>query len=117
MDGQPFQLHCGQDNQVLVFDPATVMALRTDHRIVGSLEGSHPANPMQNGYMSLPLLLLPEETALLLERGAIELSGIDFAWPKSEADEMRFELFKDLHRRGFYITRALKFGGDYMLYP
>ncbi|KAJ1798064.1 tRNA-splicing endonuclease subunit [Coemansia sp. RSA 2399] len=113
----PFQLHCGHDNQVLVFDADVAVALRTQHRIVGSLEGSHPSNPLQNGYMYLPLLLLPEEAALLLEQCAIELSGFTFAWPQTDADKTRFALFKDLHRRGFYITRALKFGGDYLLYP
>ncbi|KAJ1667434.1 tRNA-splicing endonuclease subunit [Coemansia sp. RSA 1813] len=114
---QPFKLHCGNDNQVLVFDADVAMALRTEYRIVGSLEGSHPKNPLQNGYMYLPLLLLPEETALLLEKGAIELSGMAFTWPQIETDKARFELFKDLHQRRFYITRALKFGGDYLLYP
>ncbi|KAJ2514274.1 tRNA-splicing endonuclease subunit [Coemansia sp. RSA 2049] len=114
---RPLRLHCGQHNQVLVFDADAAMRLRTEHRIVGCLEGSHPRNPLQNGYMYLPLSLLPEETALLLERNAVELLGIQFTWPETPADRLRLALFKDLHRRGFFITRALKFGGDYLLYP
>ncbi|KAJ1994635.1 tRNA-splicing endonuclease subunit [Coemansia umbellata] len=107
---EPYKLVCGKDNQVLVFDADVVLKLRTDHQIVGSLEGSHPTNPLQNGFMYLPLLLLPEETALLLERGAVELHGEPFTWPEGDQDKIRFGLFKDLHSRGYYITRGLKFG-------
>ncbi|KAJ2663979.1 tRNA-splicing endonuclease subunit [Coemansia sp. RSA 1200] len=95
---RPFRLQCGQHNQVLVFDVGVAMSLRTEHRIVGCLEGSHPRNPLQNGYMYLPLSLLPEETALLLERNVVELHGVDFTWPESQTDRSRFALFKDLHR-------------------
>ncbi|KAJ2315567.1 tRNA-splicing endonuclease subunit [Coemansia sp. RSA 2611] len=108
---------CCANGQVLVDDADTVLKLRTEHRIVGTLEGSHPTNPLQNNYFGLPLILLPEEAALLLEQHAITLDGDAFTWPKTEQDKVRFGLFKDLHGRGYFITRGIKYGGDYLLYP
>ncbi|KAJ2359357.1 tRNA-splicing endonuclease subunit [Coemansia sp. RSA 2618] len=105
------------NGQVLVTSVDVVLSLRKEHRVVGSLEGSHPANPLQNHYFGLPLMLFPEETALLLERHAVELEGDAFTWPETEEEHIRFRLFKDLHSRGYFITRGIKYGGDYLLYP
>ncbi|KAJ2797287.1 tRNA-splicing endonuclease subunit, partial [Coemansia guatemalensis] len=76
----PHRLQCA-GGQVLVLDAAVVLSLRKEHRIVGSLEGSHPTNPLQNRYFALPLVLLPEEAAMLAEAGVVELEGDAFAWP------------------------------------
>lgn len=43
--------------------------LRTKWRIVGNFVGALPQKPMQNLQLTLPLLLLPEEVALLLHKG------------------------------------------------
>jgi len=56
-----------------IWDPEDVITLRTKYRIVGSLVGLLPKNPLQNIFSSLPLLLLPEEVSLLLEKGYIYL--------------------------------------------
>ncbi|KAJ3090222.1 tRNA-splicing endonuclease subunit, partial [Quaeritorhiza haematococci] len=56
-----------------VWEPETVMALRINHRIVGALIGTLARLPTQNMFLSLPLLLLPEEVTLLLEEGLIHL--------------------------------------------
>ncbi|KAJ2833141.1 tRNA-splicing endonuclease subunit [Coemansia sp. 'formosensis'] len=103
------------DGHVMVYDADTVLRLRRDFRIVGSLEGSHPTNPQQNNYYGLPLVLLPEEIALLSADPRI--TGLEQVQPPNSRDEARFALFRDLHKRGFYITRGIKFGADYMLYP
>ncbi|KAJ2448700.1 tRNA-splicing endonuclease subunit [Coemansia sp. RSA 2336] len=110
------RLRCVND-KVLVTDADTVLHLRKQYHIVGSLEGTHPANPLQNHYFGLPLVLSPEETKFLLEEDAIELEGDHFEWPHSEQEQLQYKLFKDFHSRGFYITRGIKFGGDYLLYP
>ena len=34
--------------------------------------------------------------------------------PRSES---RFQVFRDLRQRGYYITSAGKFGGDFLVYP
>lgn len=55
---------------VSVWDPAAVLCLRTEHRIVGTLVGHLPPQlPQQPGCFSLPLILMPEEVTLLLEKG------------------------------------------------
>ncbi|KAJ2781235.1 tRNA-splicing endonuclease subunit [Coemansia javaensis] len=113
---QRHRLQCA-GGHVLVADADLALALRTEHRVVGSLEGSHPTNPLQNNYLGLPLVLLPEEAALLVAEGAAEIAGDPFAWPETDRDRLRFALFRDLHARGFYVTRGVKFGGDYLLYP
>ncbi|KAJ2151377.1 tRNA-splicing endonuclease subunit [Coemansia sp. RSA 637] len=110
------KLRCAS-GQVMVTCADDVLWLRTKHRIVGSLEGSHPANPLQNNYFGLPLFLMPEETALLIECDVICIEGDKFEWPQSERDQLRFKLFKDLHGRGFFVTQGIKFGGEYLLYP
>jgi hypothetical protein len=57
---------------VSVWDPAAVLRLRTEHRIVGTLIGHLPPQlPQQPGRFSLPLILMPEEVSLLLEQGVL----------------------------------------------
>lgn len=43
--------------------------LRSQHRISGVLAGTLPQAAQQNLFLGMPLLLLPEEVVLLLERG------------------------------------------------
>lgn len=41
-------------------------------------------------------------------------------WPvrdQSSGSTNRFQVFRDLRRRGFYLTSAGKFGGDFLVYP
>lgn len=41
-------------------------------------------------------------------------------WPVREHDSRsstRYQVFRDLRRRGFYLTSAGKFGGDFLVYP
>ncbi|ORX63790.1 tRNA-intron endonuclease catalytic domain-like protein, partial [Basidiobolus meristosporus CBS 931.73] len=51
-----------------LWDAAAACALRSEHRIVGVLVGSLPRLPLQNSFFSLPVLLMPEEVTLLLEK-------------------------------------------------
>ncbi|XP_036393296.1 tRNA-splicing endonuclease subunit Sen34 [Megalops cyprinoides] len=37
--------------------------------------------------------------------------------PRDERSEIRFRVFRDLRRQGYYLTSAGKFGGDYLVYP
>ncbi|KAJ1642243.1 tRNA-splicing endonuclease subunit, partial [Coemansia asiatica] len=113
-----YEIQWSESGQAVIFDADTVMRLRKDHRIVGALEGSHPSNPLQNLYFGLPLVLLPEETAMLVEMAVIVPDPkVTLEWPSTSHEKMLFALFKDLHQRGYYITRGLKFGGEYLLYP
>lgn len=52
-----------------LFD-AEVSIMRNEYRIFGALVGSLPSHPQQNIAFSLPVSLLPEEAAILLEIGA-----------------------------------------------
>lgn len=41
-------------------------------------------------------------------------------WPVREhtsRSRTRYQVFRDLRRRGFYLTSAGKFGGDFLVYP
>lgn len=42
-------------------------------------------------------------------------------WPIRAQDELRcevrYQVFRDLRGRGFYLTSAGKFGGDFLVYP
>ena len=56
------------NDEIFVWDKESVMILRRKYRIVGSLVGSLPSKPRQNLVFSLPLVLLPEEARLLLDK-------------------------------------------------
>ncbi|PVU99868.1 hypothetical protein BB560_005432 [Smittium megazygosporum] len=116
------------DNIGLVFDPKDVRFLREKFRIVGSMIGSLDNQPIQNSLLGIPLSLLPEEIALLLEKvpdvdtvsnihqGIIAQDTINYEWPKTEFDKIKKLVFSDLWNKGHYITSGLKFGGDYLVY-
>lgn len=50
----------------------------------------------------------PEEGGFLAARWPL---------PQDEKSETRLHVFRDLRRRGFFLTSAGKFGGDYLVYP
>lgn len=49
------------------------LKLRRDHRILGELVGSFSRSTRQDIFLGLPLLLLPEEVTLLLEKNIAHL--------------------------------------------
>lgn len=55
--------------QAYVWSVADVRTLRTDFHICGSLVGTLPGLSQQNVFLGLPLLLAPEEVAVLVEGG------------------------------------------------
>lgn len=38
-------------------------------------------------------------------------------WPIRDCSSTRYQVFRDLRGRGFYLTSAGKFGGDFLVYP
>ncbi|XP_036441559.1 tRNA-splicing endonuclease subunit Sen34 [Colossoma macropomum] len=50
----------------------------------------------------------PEEVGFL---------AADWPMPRDKRSETRFRVYRDLRRKGFYLTSAGKFGGDYLVYP
>ncbi|XP_062860940.1 tRNA-splicing endonuclease subunit Sen34 [Trichomycterus rosablanca] len=46
-----------------------------------------------------------------------EFLAADGSMPKDERLQTRFLVYRDLRRKGFYLTSAGKFGGDYLVYP
>ena len=72
------------NNKIFVWDKEAVMTLRRKYRIVGSLVGSLPSKPRQNLVFSLPLILQPEETRLLLDRNIVRIVESTTAKPSEE---------------------------------
>ncbi|KAI8373040.1 tRNA intron endonuclease [Radiomyces spectabilis] len=105
----------------LVFDAKVVEQLRCDYRIIGSLTGTLPRFPLQNKFLGLPLVLMPEEVTLLLSKkiAYIETSTDIPTWiyPLTDMDRLRYQVYKYLWSQSFYITGGAKFGGDYLAYP
>lgn len=60
-------------NNVFVWNADDWLTLRKNHRIIGELVGCLPKHPRQEILSGLPLLLLPEEVSLLLEKGIARL--------------------------------------------
>ena len=71
-------------NQIFVWDKEDVMTLRRKYRIVGSLVGSLPSKPRQNLVFSLPLVLQPEETRLLLDKNIARIVESTTTRPSEE---------------------------------
>lgn len=48
-----------------------------------------------------------------------ERSFLSTNWPmpKDERLEVRFRVYRDLSSKGYYLTSAGKFGGDFLVYP
>ena len=78
------------NNKIFVWDKEAVMALRRKYRIVGSLVGSLPSKPRQNLVFSLPLILQPEETRLLLDKNIVRIVESTTAKP-SEGTVLKFQ--------------------------
>ncbi|EGI65192.1 tRNA-splicing endonuclease subunit Sen34 [Acromyrmex echinatior] len=72
------------------------LKLRRDHRIIGELVGSFPKLTRQEIFLGLPLLLLPEEVTLLLEKKIACL--VECTNLKTQPDEslnQRFQEYRD----------------------
>ncbi|KAI8894446.1 tRNA intron endonuclease [Globomyces pollinis-pini] len=46
----------------------------------------------------------------------VETVPIDWKWPMLQSDIERYNIFKSLWNRGYYLTDGSKFGADYLLY-
>ncbi|KAI9486276.1 MAG: hypothetical protein EXX96DRAFT_614115 [Benjaminiella poitrasii] len=101
-------------NKYFIFNKDDVKTLRCDYRIVGALNGTLPAFPLQNTFFGLPLILLPEEVDLLLSKGWARL--ITKTPRLSSPSTDRSLIFGHFWSLGFYLTNGLKFGGDFVLY-
>ncbi|KAJ0178307.1 hypothetical protein K1T71_006130 [Dendrolimus kikuchii] len=62
-----------ENGKAYVWNSADWYILRKSHRICGALIGSLPSFPRQNDFLGLPMALLPEESALLVEKGICKL--------------------------------------------
>jgi len=48
---------------------ADIAVIRTEHRVCGTLLGTLPRLSQQNVFLGVPLVLQPEEAALLVDKG------------------------------------------------
>lgn len=72
------------------------MKLRQNHRIIGELVGSFPKSTRQDVFSGLPLLLLPEEVTLLLEkRIACLIQWSDLEKPPTESLNKKFQEYRN----------------------
>ncbi|CAB3984397.1 tRNA-splicing endonuclease subunit Sen34-like [Paramuricea clavata] len=91
------------NQEIFVWDKEAVMMLRRKCRIVGSLVGSLPSKPRQNLVFSLPLVLLPEEARLLLDKNIARIVESDITRPSQEIvhkfqDERRTSIQEQIER-------------------
>ncbi|XP_075223089.1 tRNA splicing endonuclease subunit 34 [Lycorma delicatula] len=61
------------NGEVFVWNASDWLELRENHRIVGNLIGCLPSLPRQDSFRGLPLVLLPEEATLLIEKNIAKL--------------------------------------------
>ena len=72
-----------------VWNKDDVIKLKKELRIPGTLVGSLPRKPWQNQVMSLPLMLMPEEVSICIDKGFAHLASkeIGVISPKTEIIE------------------------------
>lgn len=66
----PLYIHGGR---AYIWNAEDWYKIRSEHRICGSLIGAAPSFPRQNDFLGLPMVLMSEEAALLVEKGICEL--------------------------------------------
>ena len=64
-----------------------------------------------------PVLIHTASTSLPWHHSPDALSEASFTWPQTPEEIVRFKVFKEIWNKGFYISKASYFGGDYLLYP
>ncbi|XP_011867038.1 PREDICTED: tRNA-splicing endonuclease subunit Sen34 [Vollenhovia emeryi] len=86
-------------NSAFVWNADDWLRLRRDHRIIGELVGSFPKASRQDIFLGLPLLLLPEEVTLLLEKKIARL--VEYTGLKAQPDELLSERFREYKEKLF----------------
>jgi len=94
MDDSKIRITLLEAGSAAVWRKTDVIKLKKELRIPGMFIGSLPRKPWQNQVMSLPLLLMPEEVSLLLEKGFAYLSSKDVGM--SVVDKKYVQDFKTL---------------------
>ena len=78
--------------------------MRQDYRIVGELIGCLPKQPRQEVLLGLPLLLLPEEAKLLIEKGIVRL--VHYPSIEKKPSESLKNLFNE-YREKLYLEQQI----------
>jgi tRNA-splicing endonuclease subunit Sen34 len=82
------------NGRYLLFSADAVTYLRREHNIGGVFMGTLPHVPQQNVFLGLPLLLMPEEARVLVEKGVARI----FDDAKFHDHGMRMLIEADKHR-------------------
>lgn len=83
-------------NNAFIWNADDWLTLRRDHRIIGELVGSFPKSTRQEVFLGLPLLLLPEEVTLLLEKKiACLVECTSLKTQPNESLSQRFQEYRD----------------------
>ncbi|XP_031165331.2 tRNA-splicing endonuclease subunit Sen34 [Sander lucioperca] len=132
--GVELQVQQYQEAQQRSYEEQSVLALE-DRK--SALLRAMTSSPTESGDESLQRRLVALESSFSFPRSAmaVQLStaraGLSYCadardflradWPIRAQDEprraARYQVFRDLRGRGFYLTSAGKFGGDFLVYP
>ncbi|KAF8352296.1 tRNA-intron endonuclease catalytic domain-like protein [Amanita rubescens] len=72
-----------------VWDVNDIATLRSEHRICGILTGTLPHLSQQNVFLGIPLVLMPEETVYLVDKGAAVLVNDPNAYQIPDLDALQ----------------------------
>lgn len=67
-----------KDNGIDLVCRADIATLRTKHHICGLLTGTLPHLAQQNIFLGVPLVLMPEEVVLLVEKSVYTFDAYNF---------------------------------------
>ena len=63
------------------------------------------------------MFLSKEVVKLCIEENLIQIPNSEnFHFPETKEEKLRFLIFKDLWKKGYYVTLGSKFGGDFLIY-
>ena len=73
-----------------------------------------PTQPAQTPTVFVPLATVTASVLAAASAHTLPIKALRF--PRTQDDRLRLDIFRDLWRRGHYMTVGVKFGGDYLVY-
>lgn len=102
---------------VLVLPGSLSEARATDEALQGRLEALDQSFVFPQSGMAIQLSTARAGLTYCPEARAFLQAGWPFRGQNSQRSDTRYQVFRDLRGRGFYLTSAGKFGGDFLVYP
>lgn len=116
-EGCSLTLHTNLTLLVLILPGSLSEARATDEALQGRLEALDQSFVFPQSGLAVQLSTARAGLTYCPEAQAFLQAGWPIRGQNSQHSDTRYQVFRDLRGRGFYLTSAGKFGGDFLVYP